>query len=217
MNPSDVVDARHAIALDRYRERGHTFADRGAVLVAQTGECLRRLDRIGVPIGWAVRSGENIARYFRRDGPDRGVVGQEVELQAQRLLGRDECTDDVDLGRRAGESQIAGPAILDIGAQRFGQLTPHRDRGARQRQLGGVASRLAYAAESPARRHRCDAVLLDQRDGVAFARQFSGRGGAGNSAADDDDAKHGRSTWLSVFASGCALFPRIGGEAIRVL
>ena len=114
-----------------------------------------------------------------------------MELQAQRLLGQDERTNDVDLSRRAGESQIAGPAILDIGAQGFGQFTPQRDRGARQRQLGGVASRLAHAAKRPARRHRRDAAFLDQRDGLAFTRQFSGCGGAGNSAADDDDAKHG--------------------------
>ncbi len=169
-------------------------------------------------IGRAVGSGENIARNFRRNGPDRGIVGQEVELQTQRLLGRDECPDDVDLGRRAGEAQIAGPAILDVGAQGFGQSTPDLDRGARQRQLGGVASRLAHAAESPARRHRRDAVFLDQRDGVAFAGQFSGCGRAGNPAADDDDAKHGRSTCLRVSASDCRLFPRIEvrrTEAIR--
>ena len=133
-----------------------------------------------------------------------------MEVEAQRLLGQDECTDHVDLRRRAGESQIAGPAILDIGTQGFGQLTPQGDRGARQRQLGGVASRLAYAAKSPARRHRRDAVFLDQRDGLAFTRQFSGRGRAGNSAADDDDAKHGRDTWLRVVSVD-------RGEAIRAL
>ena len=173
-------------------------------------ECLRRLDRIGVSIGWAIGSGENIARYFRCNDSDRRIVGQEVELQAQRLLGRHERTDDIDLSQRARESQIAVPAILDIGTQCFGQSTPQGDRGARQRQLGGVASRLAYTAESPARRHRRDAVFLDQRDGLPFTRQLSGRGGAGNSAADDDDAKHGRYTWLRVVSVD-------RGEAIRAL
>ena len=192
------LDAGDTSLLDADGLDGETFANHRAVAPCGLGKGLRRRDRIGVAVARAKRGREHVLGDRRRTLAHRGIRREELEIEPLGALPLDERADNRDLGLGAREAQIALTSVMHVPPEPLAERRPDLDGRARERQFGGIASRLAHAAERPAGSHGGDAMFLDQRDRPTLFGERKRGGGAGYSPTNDDDIGHDRLGWLDL-------------------
>ena len=132
---------------------------------------------------------------------------------AVQIAGFDTCrvrlVDDGPRFRNIGigerQSEVAILPVLDINAKFLVEVFPDPDRRFRERQLGGMAARLAHARQSPTRGHACQIVTLQKENLHAAFREVVRGGRPADATADDDDVRRHEGLYsLLVVSDRCA-------------